>query len=112
MDEPSINTQFQREQDMAEAARASGNEGRARVCARRAAGIVIGEYFNQRGISSKSSSYERLRALRTLPDMPVDVVLVVDHFLLRVNPDQQLPVPVDLIEEARWLKSRLLDGYE
>lgn len=112
MYDSSINSQFQRELDMAKAARASGNEGRARVCARRAAGIVIGDFFNQRGISSKSSTYERLRTLRTLPDMPVDVVLAVDHFLLRVDPDQRLPVPVDLIEEARWLKSKLLDEYE
>jgi hypothetical protein len=111
MYDPLIITKFQKELDMAEAARAAGNEGRARVCARRAAGIVIGEFFNQRGISSKPGTYERLRTLSTLPEAPVDVIQVVDHFLLRVNPDQQLPIPVDLVEEARWLKSRLLDGY-
>ena len=95
---------------MAKAARTSGNEGRARVCARRAAGIVIGEYFKRRGISPiKPSAYDRLRTIRTLEDIPGDIIQVVDHFLLRVDPSQQLPFHIDLIEDARWLNSRLLD---
>lgn len=109
MDNPTFDDQFQRELDTAMAARASGNEGRARVCARRAAGFVAGEYFARRGISPiKPSAYDRLRELRNLADIPDDVRVVVDHLLLRVDKDQQLPIPVDLIEEARWLKSRLL----
>jgi hypothetical protein len=109
MDSHSFNDQFQRELDMAIAARASGNEGRARVCARRAAGLVVGEYFARRGISPiKPSAYDRLQDIRNLEDITGDVSLVVDHLLLRVDTNQQLPVPVDLIEDARWLKSRLL----
>ena len=96
--------------DTAIAARISGNEGRARVCARRAAGIVLGEYFTRREIYPiKSSAYDRLRYVRTLDDLPSDIIQVVDHFLLRVDPSQQLPIPVDLIEDAQFLKSRLLD---
>jgi hypothetical protein len=109
MDKSSTDAQFCRELEMAEAARASGNEGRARVCARRAAGVVVGEYYKRRGISPiEPSAYDRLRSIRSLIDLEDNVIQVVDHFLLRVDPDQQLPIPVDLIEDARWLRNRLL----
>jgi hypothetical protein len=111
MEDHSFDDQFQRELDMAIAARASGNEGRARVCARRAAGLVVGEYFVRRGISPiQPSAYDRLRDIRNLADIPGDVTQIVDHLLLHVDPDLQLPIPVDLVEDALWLKSRLLDG--
>jgi hypothetical protein len=110
MDDHLIDEQFQRELEMALAARAAGNEGKARVCARRAAGLVLGEYFTRRGISPiKASAYDRLRTMQALGDVPSDVSRVVDHFLLRVDSNQQLPISVDLIEDARWLKSQLLD---
>ena len=95
---------------MAEDARAAGNEGRARVCARRAAGFAAGEYFTRAGISPiQLSAYDRLRDLRKHEGLPDEAYQFVDHLLLRVDTDQQLPIPVDLIEEARRLKSMLLD---
>ena len=110
MDNLTIDEQFHKELEIAELARISGNEGRARVCARRAAGIVLGEYFKRRGVSPiKPSAYDRLRTLRELSDVPSNVIQVVDHFLLRVDTDKQLPISVDLIEDARWLKSKLID---
>ena len=39
---------------MAEAARLSGNEGRSRVCARRAAGHIAGEYIHRKGLDFNS----------------------------------------------------------
>ena len=109
MDKTSIDEQFRRELEMAEAARAARNEGRARVCARRAAGVVIGEYYKRRGISPiEPSAYDRLRSIRSILDIEDDVIEVVDHFLLRVDPDKQLPLLVDLIEDARWLNNKLL----
>jgi hypothetical protein len=109
MDQSAAIEKFHSELTMAEAARASGNEGRARVCARRAAGIVVGQYLEDNGISAKPSAYDRLRTLQGLPGTPADVLQVLDHLLLRVKPDQQLPIIVDLIKEARWLKRKLLD---
>jgi len=95
---------------MAGDARATGNEGRARVCARRAAGLAAGEYFTRTGIYPiQLSAYDRLRDLRKHEGLPDEVYQIVDHLLLRVDTDQQLPIPVDLIEEARRLKSKLLD---
>lgn len=53
-----MNFQEQIEQEfaLAEQARARGNEGQARVCARRAAGIAIREYLTRRGIRPPSAS--------------------------------------------------------
>jgi len=42
--------------ERAETARSSGNEGQARVCARRAAGIAIREYYARRGQSVHTPS--------------------------------------------------------
>ncbi len=52
---------FEAEIRHAQEARDQGNEGKARVCARRAAGVVIGAYFSSQNVSTSSASaYERL----------------------------------------------------
>ena len=111
MDNFSSRDLYLMELKMARSARAAGNEGKARVCARRAAGIVVGAYLNQRGHQiSDPSAYARLRYLRSLPDIPEDVRQVTEHFLMRVNKDQNLPIPVDLVAEAVWLEGKLLSS--
>lgn len=101
--------QFNKELDHAEAARTIGNEGKARVCARRAAGIVIGEYMRRRHISySKTSAYDRIKYLISQESLPPEARLVLEHFLLRIDTDHNLPVDADLIGEARWLSVTLL----
>ncbi len=102
-------TLFDHELQKAISARAEGNEGMARVCARRAAGIVIGEYLARQRISfTKPSAYDRLRFLLTLPGLSPGVKEVIHHFLLRINPERSLPVQVDLIAEVSWLKDALI----
>jgi hypothetical protein len=101
--------QFNTEIEKAKTARAHRNEGMARVCARRAAGIVIGEYLLRQGYqSSGESAYDRLKYLNELPELPPGVREVSGHFRVRVNTDHQLPVEIDLISEAEWLRSVLL----
>ena len=58
-------TDIEAEFEKAEQARARGNEGQARVCARRAAGIAIREYLTRRGICPPSASaYDLLNLLK------------------------------------------------
>lgn len=103
--------QFNSELDHAEAARASGNEGMARVCARRAVGIVIGEYLRVKQISySNTSAYDRIKYLISQESLSPQVRGVLEHFLLRIDIDHNLPVDVDLIGEARWLSETLLNS--
>jgi hypothetical protein len=100
---------FQTELQQAESARSSGNEGKARVCARRAAGIIINEYFTRKGISKPGpSAYDALRFFQTLAEIPDNVHKITNHFLERVDPDFALPDDVDLIQDARWLAQSLL----
>jgi hypothetical protein len=100
---------FQQELEHAEAARSEGNEGRARVCARRAAGILVDEYFRRKGVPLPTvSAYDSLKHLASMPDLPSQAKEITHHMLLKVSPDYSLPVDADLIEEARSLKRELL----
>ncbi|NLG73673.1 MAG: hypothetical protein GX495_16715 [Chloroflexi bacterium] len=99
----------QEELNQAERARQMGNEGRARVCARRAAGLIAAEFLERRGIASPGqSAYDNLRFLLTLSDLPDPARTLVDHLLLRVTPTYTLPVDADLIAETRRLAGLLL----
>ena len=109
MDQSDWFIQYANELDQAEAARKAGNEGMARVSARRASGIIIKGYLVRQGIyTSTPSAFERLEILIDLPYVTEQVKQVAVYFLLRVNPDYMLPVDVDLIAEARWLAQELL----
>ena len=95
----------------AETARASGYEGRARVNARRAAGMAVRAYLMARGeVVGTGSAVNLLQALRDQPDTPDELRQVLEHLLLRVNQDFELPLSVDLIVETRWLVQSLDKG--
>jgi hypothetical protein len=101
--------QVRNELHRAEAARRSGNEGQARVCARRAAGHIAGEYLRRQGLSGvPGSAFTRLQALQALGEASPAVREVAGHFLARITPEHELPVDADLIAEARWLAEELL----
>jgi hypothetical protein len=100
---------YQQELEGARAARLVGNEGKARVCARRAAGLLIAEYIRRKGLPPPGpSAYDLIRYLNGLPELPPGVTHVTGHLLLRINPDHSLPVEADLIAEVEWLKSALM----
>jgi len=106
-----LQTQIQAEFDRASQARAKGNEGQTRVCARRAAGIAIREYLTRRGTHiSSTSAYDLLNLLKEDPLLPLDLKLVADHLTLRVTEEFKLPVEADLIAEARILCDWLLNN--
>ena len=100
---------IQKEFELAEQARARKNEGQARVCARRAAGIAIREHLTRRGIRPPStSSYDLLNLLKDDPLLSSDLKLIADHLTLRVTEEFKLPVDADLVAEARTLCNELL----
>jgi len=105
---PEILARIQVELDRAEAARAAGFEGRARVSARRAAGAAIQAYCESHRIALEAfSAYEILQAFHDRPDLSPRVREVIEHLLARVNEDFALPIPVDLLAETRWLVDTL-----
>lgn len=98
------------ELSMAENARRDGNEGRARVCARRAAGHVAGEYLQRKGIVlGTESALEMLRYLESYPELKPGEVELVQHFLIHITPEHTLPIKADLIADVRLLARQLLD---
>ncbi len=100
-----INAEFEK----AEQARALRNEGQARVCARRAAGIAIREYLTRQGLRpSSASAYDLLNLLKDDPRLSPDLKQIADHLTLRVTEEFKLPVNVDLVAEARKFCEELL----
>ena len=102
-----IDLEFQR----AEKARANKNEGQARVCARRAAGIAIREYLTRKGTPPHTTSaYDLLNQLKDDPLLSPDLKLIADHLTIRVTEEFKLPVDADLIAEAKTLCNELLNN--
>jgi hypothetical protein len=100
-----INTEFEK----AEQARARGNEGRARVCARRAAGIAAREYLARQGVRPPSvSAYDLLNLLKEDARLSANLQQIADHLTLRVTEEFKLPINADLIQEARTFCEELL----
>jgi len=105
-----LKTQLSKEFEKAQQARINKNEGQARVCARRAAGIAIREYLTRNGTRIPSmSAYDLLNLLKEDALLSPDLKLVTDHLTVRVTEDFELPVQADLIAEARVLCDWLLN---
>ena len=106
-------TQIQIEFDKAEQARSRGNEGQARVCARRAGGIAAREYFKRRKQPIQTpSAYDLLNFLIEDPSISAELRQCAEYLTLRVNEEFKLPIDVDLIFEAKKLCRGLLVGYK
>ena len=92
------------ELENAERARLAGNEGRARVCARRAAGIAARAFLIRHGVHLRNSSaYSALQTLAEFPDLAPDLMVAVLHLTTPLNETFTLPVHADLISDARKL---------
>jgi len=105
-----LKTQLRNEFEKAQQARINKNEGQARVCARRAAGIAIRDYMTRNGTKLPSmSAYDLLNLLKEDALLPPDMKLIVDHLTVRVTEEFELPFKADLVAEARMLCNWLLD---
>ena len=100
---------YTKEISRANEVRANGNEGQARVCARRAAGVVLREYFARNNIQVASpSAYDLLKVLLEMDDLPAGLRQSAEYLTLRVDEEFKLPAGVDLVKEAETLCERLL----
>jgi hypothetical protein len=105
-----FNTQLRNEFEKAQQARINKNEGQARVCARRAAGIAIRKYLTSNGDQVPGmSAYDLINLLKEDALLPPNLKLIADHLTVRVTEDFELPLEADLIAEARVLCDWLLD---
>ncbi|MCC7118728.1 MAG: hypothetical protein IT310_09400 [Anaerolineales bacterium] len=105
-------TQLRAEFEKATQARIKQNEGQARVCARRAAGVAIREHFARLGNKlPNSSAMDLLKILKEEAQLPADMEQIVDHLGLRVTEEFTLPIQADLVAEARVLCRWLLPDW-
>jgi hypothetical protein len=103
--------QIQEELLLAKQSRLEGNEGRARVCARRAAGAAVLDHLSSQGKAIRSENvYQILQFFRRINGLPERVKKALDHLVQRVDYDHQLPANVDLIDEANILINYLNMG--
>lgn len=90
----------------AEAARARGNEGMARVCARRAAGWAVQAYLGQQGVDLNTTSMlEHFRHMQSNPSHP-ELLPLLEHLLQpklrpKMEEDSFFPDGIDLLADAR-----------
>jgi hypothetical protein len=100
---------FDQELEMAADARRRGNEGQARVCARRAAGAVAREYFQRHGLHvGSASAYDLIQDLSVVPGLPASASQALEYLAMRVTQKFELPVNVDLTLQAGILAECLL----
>jgi hypothetical protein len=96
------------ELESAERARLAGNEGRARVCARRAAGMAAQAFLTRHRVRTDGANfYNALLVLAQYPRLAPDLKTAIAHLTLRVSEDFSLPPDVDLIADARALCEQL-----
>jgi hypothetical protein len=85
-------------------ARRAGNEGRARVCARRAAGLAIGAYYQrQAGPGWGGDAMAQLGRLKVDEAVPVDVRAAAARLSTVVDLDHKLPFSEDPLGDARFI---------
>jgi hypothetical protein len=102
-------SEIQAEFDRAARARQRNNEGQARVCARRAAGIAVREYLSRRGVHPPSTSaYDLLNLIQEDPLLPSELKQIAEYLTVRVTEEFKLPVDVDLVAKAREFCDGLL----
>jgi hypothetical protein len=102
-----LRSRIEAEIDAARAARRAGNEGRARVCARRAAGLAARAFLARRG-SGSGNAYDALQELAALSGLAPGLAVAAERLTLRVDQQFSLPAEVDLIAEA----ALLIEGLE
>lgn len=101
--------ELERELTLAREARLRGNEGRARVCARRAAGMAARVYLDRRGVRARRGSViDLLTLLLDDPDLDENNRIRIRRLAMRVDPEFKLPPDIDLIAEADALCDNLL----
>jgi hypothetical protein len=110
MKENSLLDRIKLELDQADLLRAQGREGRARVCARRAAGWAVAVFRQQRsGVETHPNAYHQLRWVQKLEDMPIELRKAADRLTTHVTLSHELPHREDPLKDAEIIVRALLN---
>ncbi len=78
---------IRKELERGEQAEREGNSGRARVCARRAAGIALEDYYARMGKDPRKDAMKLMEQFAGDPAHPKEVLEAVHRLSERVRPD-------------------------
>ena len=109
-----LRSRIEAELAYAEQARAHGKEGRARVCARRAAGWAVGAYRNRAhgAADSERAALSHLRWLRSQAGLPRLLQQAASRLTEQVGVDHRLPHAEDPLQDARSIVEAFLGLIE
>ena len=103
----------QNELQKAYEARAKGNEGMARVLARRAAGLAVRKHLQEKKLDVPVMSLNVLLHDETIRKLlPQKTHAALDRVCTRVNPQYQLPFEEDLLSDSQMIIDTLLETGE
>lgn len=105
-----LRARLESELDYAARARGAGQEGRARVCARRAAGWAVGVYRRTRRDEAvaERAALQHLRWLAAESSFPEPLRQAAARLTERINQAHQLPHRADPLEDARAIVQAVL----
>ncbi len=104
VDQKSVAERAARELARAHEARRDGNKGRARVCARRAAGWAIGAYFASRtGAAPASNVLSLLHWLQQQTNIDEEIRNAAKRLTVHVTPSHELPFDEDPLVDAQCI---------
>ena len=113
MKENSLLDRLKYELDHAYMYRARGNEGRARVCARRAAGWAVAAFRQQlSGVETHPNAYHQLRWFRKFEEMPIELREAAKRLTTHVTLSHELPHRQDPLEDAEMIVHAMLEELE
>jgi hypothetical protein len=98
------------ELENAHTSRREGNEGKARVCARRATGLAIRVHFEEMEESIPTTN--TLRLLKWFADQPQfsdELRKAASRLTVHVTTGHNLPHQEDLLEDAKFLITAMLE---
>jgi HEPN domain-containing protein len=113
VDQKSVAGRAARQLALAHEARRDGNEGRARVCARRAAGWAIGAYFaSLTGAEPPVSALSLLHWLQQQVDIGEEIRNAAMRLTAHVTPAHELPFDEDPLVDAQCIVDAFAAGDE
>lgn len=104
VDEVYARQRIQAEMREAFTSRSRGNEGRARVCARRAVGLALAATL---GTAGRTNAYDLLRHAAESPGYAEAVRQAAGRLATRVTPEHRLPHAQDPLQDARLILNAL-----
>lgn len=102
-----IPASVRKELDLAKYYLEQGNEGKSRVCARRAVGFGIGARFASDARYKGKNAMNLIKELRADPSIPTQVAVWLDDMVTRVDEKFGIPEHIDLIAGAEGLLNYL-----